>query len=882
MDKKLFHYGTPRHSGRYPWGSGENPYQRNRDILIRAEELKKKGMTEKDIALTLNMTTSELRNRKSLGKSEERAENVARAVRLKDKGYSNTEIGRLLGKNESTVRTYLDPVLQERADIAKTTANVLKENVSKKGYIDIGVGVERHIGVSRTKLKTALTMLEDEGYKIHYLKVPQVGSPGKYTSTMVLTAPGTTYSEFYKNRDKISLVNHYTEDGGRTYLGLDHPKQVDSNRILVRYKEDGGKDKDGLIELKRGVEDISLGASKYAQVRIGVDGTHYLKGMAMYSDDIPKGYDIVFNTDKSKDIPKKETFKPIKDDDDNPFGSIVRQKHYIDSNGEKQLSALNIVGYSTKDGSGEEGSWGAWSKNISSQVLSKQTPSLAKKQLDLSYNIRKDELAEINALTNSAIKKRLLIEFADGCDSDTVFLQAAALPRQQSHVILPLTNIKETEIYAPNYRNGEQVVLIRHPHGGIFEIPQLKVNNTNEEGKKLLGAAKDAVGIHPSVAQKLSGADFDGDTVLVIPNPPRIGVRVSSSLTDLKDFDPKTVYKGYDGMQKMTRTDYEMGVISNLITDMTIKGAKDSEIARAVKHSMVVIDAEKHGLDYKQSYIDNGIAQLKNKYQGGTRAGASTLISKAKSDKRVPLRKDTYKIDPQTGKKIWDYETDNLEYVNKKGKVVTRTTKSTKMAEVDDAFELSSGSVMENVYATYANNLKALANTARKESLKQTNLVYSKSANAAYSNEVKALKAKLNVALKNAPLERNAQIYANSIVSAKRKANPDMDGDDLKKIKVQALQEGRNRIGANKKKIEVTDKEWEAIQAGAISNNMLSQIINNMQSDQLKALATPRTVKVMTDSKIARAKAMLNSGYTQAEIADHLGVSVSTLNSSLK
>ena len=36
MKDILMHYGTPRHSGRYPWGSGENPYQRNGDFYESA------------------------------------------------------------------------------------------------------------------------------------------------------------------------------------------------------------------------------------------------------------------------------------------------------------------------------------------------------------------------------------------------------------------------------------------------------------------------------------------------------------------------------------------------------------------------------------------------------------------------------------------------------------------------------------------------------------------------------------------------------------------------------------------------------------------------------------------------------------------------------
>lgn len=865
----LMHYGTPRHSGRYPWGSGEDPYQRNKSFLGYVDDLHKQGLSEVEIARGLGMTTSQLRAKKSIAKSEKRQADAAMALRLKDKGYSNVAIGERMGINESSVRALLDPALQQRSEITNVTSKMLKENVEKKGYLDVGAGVENHLGISRTKLKTSIAMLEEEGYTVHYIPVEQLGT-GKKTTIMVLAKPGTTYSEVYKNKDKIKSITEYSEDGGRSYLGLEPIRNVSSKRIQIRYAEDGGIDKDGVIELRRGVDDISLGNSKYAQVRIGVDGTHYLKGMAMYSDDLPDGVDIIFNTNKHKGTPKEKVFKEMKDDPDNPFGATVRQRHYVDSKGKEQLSALNIVN--------EEGDWGNWSKSLSSQMLSKQSPSLAKKQLGIAFDAKKEEFDEIMSLTNPAIKKKLLDSFADDCDSSSVHLKAAALPRQGSHVILPFPDMKENEVYAPNYRDGETVVLIRYPHGGTFEIPQLIVNNKQASANRAIHNAKDAIGINSKVAERLSGADFDGDTVLVIPNKSG-AIKTSSPLKGLKDFDPKEAYPAYEGMPRMSsRTkQMKMGDVSNLITDMTIKGATEDEICRAVRHSMVVIDAEKHNLNYKQSYIDNGIAELKKKYQGSERAGASTLISKASSEVRVGIRKE--RIDPKTGAKVYEYTGET--YTGKGGKQILRTTKSTRMAETKDPHTLSSGTVMEEVYANHASKLKSLANLARKESLSIRPTPYSPSAKKAYESEVASLKAKLNIALMNAPLERQAQILANTIVNAKRDANPNMEAADIKKIKGQALAEARIRTGAKKQRIEITDKEWEAIQAGAISNNTLTQILNNTDLDRVKELATPRTSKAMTSSKIARAKSMLALGYSQSEIADALGVSVSTLVNSI-
>lgn len=906
MNNDLKHYGTPRHSGRYPWGSGEDPYQRNKSFLGYVGDLKKQGLSEIEIAKGLGLTTSQLREKRSIAKSEKRAADAATAFRLKEKGYSNVAIGERMGINESSVRSLLDPVLKENAKVAAVTSVILKEAVDKNKFIDVGTGVEQRLGITRTKLNTAVAMLEEEGYTVHQVNVQQVGT-GKYTTLKVLAPPGVTSLEAFKNRDNIKLVDNYSEDGGSSFK---HPndfpiRTIDSNRILVKYREDGGADKDGLIEVRRGVEDISLGNAKYAQVRVSVDGTHYMKGMAMYSDDIPKGKDVVYNISKPRGSNKDEVFKPLKDDPDNPFGASIRPKHYIDKDGKEQRSALNIVN--------EEGDWKTWSKNLSSQVLSKQTPALAKKQLELSLKMKQEEFEEIMSLTNPAVKKALLKPFSDEADSDAVHLKAAALPRQGNHVLLPIVSMKEDEIYAPNFRNGENVVLIRHPHGGIFEIPELKVNNRNQEAKRLIGGSEDAVGIHPKVAQQLSGADFDGDNVIVIPNKNK-DIRTSSPLKGLKSFDTKLSYPPYDGMitidggvydAKTGNVDYrggrprkqskqlKMGDVSNLITDMTIKGANQDEIARAVRHSMVVIDSEKHHLNYKQSYNDNNIKDLKIKYQGGPKRGASTIISKSSSEHRVPMRKEgqyitdpkTGKtkriyIDPKTGKKL--YTETGETYIDRKGRVLIRTIKSTRMAEIDNAFKLSSGTTMENIYATHANALKALANKSRLELIKLKPIEYSPSARVTYNKEVEVLRAKLRDAYRNKPLERQAQLLANKIIAAKRRSNPDMDPADLKKIKGQALEEARARFKAKKSEVSITDREWEAIQAGAVSNNTLLKILENTDLKKLKERATPRTSISMTPSKTLRARSMLSVGRTKAEVADALGVSISTLSEALK
>lgn len=874
MTDELYHYGIKRRSGRYPWGSGAKKSRNASDFLSTVDVLEKDGFNEKQIAEYFGLQTKQLRAYKSNAHNEVRAAKAAMALRLKDKGYSNSEIGRRMGINESSVRSLLDPAISMRKNASTNTAEMLEKEIASKKYIDVGGGVENQIGVSRNTLDNAVEQLRAKGYTYHYLKVEQLGT-GKFTSIKVLAAPDVTYKEVKDNQSKVTSPGFYSEDLGQTVVGIKPPSSISSKRILVNYGDQGGSDKDGVIELRRGVKDLDLGAARYAQVRVAVDGTHYLKGMAMYSDDIPKGYDVIFNTNKNSSTPKMDVFKKMKDDPENPFGATIRQKTYIGKDGKEHLSALNIVN--------EEGDWNTWKKTLSSQMLSKQSTALAKKQLKLAYDIKKEEFDEICSLKNPVIKKCLLDKFADNCDSSAVHLKAAGLPRQASKVILPFPEMKDSEIYAPSYRNGEKVVLIRYPHGGTFEIPELVVNNkSNKKAKGLIGNAQDAVGINPRVAERLSGADFDGDTVLVIPVG-KVKIKTSTPLKGLKNFDPKVAYPGYPGMPKPGEKGSgfdkqgKMGDISNLITDMTIKGAPADDIAAAVRHSMVVIDAEKHNLNWRQSYLDNGIANLKAKYQGASNAGASTLISRAKGDKRVPKRKDGYKVDPETGRKIF---TETGETYEKNGKQVVRLQKSSKMYETEDAYSLSSGTAMENTYADHANKLKALANSARKTSLTTKPIPYSPEAKAKYRQEVDSLNAKLNIALKNRPLERKAQLLANERVKLVRQNNPDMDKDDIKKLKNQALTQARLQTGASKKArlVDITDREWEAIQSGAISTNKLSQIIQNSDLDILKQRSMPRESRGISDAKRARAKMLESNGYTLAEIADSLGVSTSTIS----
>lgn len=916
-DSYVEHYGTPwdgvLNSGRYIYGSGENPYQRSLSFKGMVNQLREKGMSNTEIAKAMGMSTTQFRAMTSITKDEIHKHQINEIQKLKKKGYSDAAIADKLGlSGESQVRSLMKQSEAGRVDKTKEIADILKKQVDDKKYLDIGSGTENRLGISQDKLKVAVAMLEEQGYKKQNIYVNNSSNSNNKTTVKVLTKDDVTMKELYENRDLVQPVNGvYTEDSGRTIRNIEPPVSIDSNRVKIRYNEEGGVKKDGVIELRRGVDDLNLHDAHYAQVRIAVDGTHYLKGMAMYGEDseFPKGVDIIFNTNKHVGTDKMDVLKEMKKDKDgniavdNPFGATIKneenlvraQQHYTGKDGKQHLSALNIVN--------EEGDWGHWKKTIASQMLSKQPVNTAKKQLQIASDRSRLELQEIMALDNPVVKKKLLDSFAKNADAAAVELKGAKFPRQASQVILPINSLKPTEIFAPNYKDGEQVVCVRYPYGGKFEMPVLTVNNRNKEGRSLISTkAVDAVGINYKVAEQLSGADFDGDTVLVIPTKGQ-NIKTSKPIQELIDFEPKESYKAYEGMPKVSvKTGFnkqkQMGMVSNLITDMTIKGADMSEITRAVKHSMVVIDAEKHNLNWRQSEKDFGIDELKKKYQTKTNpdtgktssGGASTLISRAKGEKRVNERKDYTKIDPRTGELIYQETGRTYEKVKttvdpvtgKKtytptGKIMRYQTVTTQLADAKDAFSLSSGSPIEKVYAEYSNEMKAQANEARKALVAIKTPTRDPEARIKYAKEVSSLEAKLNIAKSNSPLERQAQLITSKVVEMAKKDNPDITKDDLKKIRGQAIKGARHRTGADKHQVEITPSEWEAIQNNAISASELDSILDNADMDAIRKLATPRENKQITNAKIARIKALSSREYTNEEIAEDLGISVSTV-----
>lgn len=939
---ELMHRGTPHdgsipHSGRYAYGSGENPYQREDTFLTAYRKAKAEGKTDKEFYESRQMKASEFRARLSNERAAEKTWYISRVRAMHREGWSNRAIAKeLFGdySKESTVRGYLKKDAKQAARRNTNVADFLEKEIKNKKYIDVGKEVNRELSantslgnVSETRLKAALQQLQDRGYEIIKLKVPQLTNPDGQKTTMVVAAvPGTTAKDLWQDLTKIkTATEHYTIDNGETITTIQRPSNLDSSRIYVRYAEDGGTDRDGTIELRRGVNDLSLGKSLYAQVRIAVDGTHYMKGMAHYSDDVPKGYDVVYNTNKKKGTPvmsdnpdDKQVLKTLKSDPDNPFGALIsRQMEYTDKNGEKKLSPINILR--------EDGDWENYSKTLSSQFLSKQSKDLIKTQLNLTYNENKEEFEKLKRLNNPAVKQKLMQTFAEQCDSAAEDLKATALPRQASKVLLPLPSLKENEIYAPTYNDGEHVVLIRYPHAGTFEIPELIVNNKNKDGERnITKNAVDAVGIHPSAAAQLSGADFDGDHVIVIPVNSKTKIDTSKPLAGLKNFDTKE-YQWDD--KKTTRefnkktgkyedvTHYyrdgkefkpiderykqiQMGIVSNLITDMTLQRAPEDEIERAVKHSMVIIDSEKHKLNYQASAKENQISELHKKYQGKAQGGAYTLISKAGKEVDVPAERRSNRPDPDTGKWIYTQTGEHKKGVvgidETTGKKIygelpeLKTQKKTLMSLTDDAYTLSSGNPKEELYADYANKMKAMANEARKEAYSIKPVPVSATAKQVYSEEVKSLEAKLNVARLNSPKEREAQRIANQVAKAKIAADPSLDKEHKQRVRQQELTKARALVGANKKDVMVTitPKEWEAIQAGAISTNKLKQILDNTDMDKVRQYATPSDKSAISEATIRQIEARLGTGrYTIAEIAESAGVSpatVSKINKELK
>ena len=939
----LKHYGVKRKSGRYPWDPSLH-LPKNYKFIEDRDEMKKRGLSDNEIAKQMGLSTTVYRSKVTIAKEELKQYNMQRISKLQSEGMIIDDIAKTIGTTGQTVRNYLDeiknPNKSARAQRVQTeaVAQTLEDAVKRSKYIDVGKGVEIQMGISKEKLKSGLNALVESGeYEVHNLRIAQVTDKNNSTPVKVLTKKGVERSEIYKNMDKVRPVEEFAINGdARMFQQMERPKSIGWDRVHIRYAipegqkghgtNDDGAMMDGAMFLRPGVKDLNLGKASYAQVRIAVGDTHYLKGMALYGTEemfkgIPKGTDIIFNTNKTANKTPQEVLKELKKnpeggapiDGPNPFGATVkRQNTLVDAKGNPvykpgvkdrfgnkvpQIGSVNIVN--------EEGDWGSWSKALSAQFLSKQPTTVVHERLKATMKQVQDEYESIQKVTNPVIKKQLMESFASDLESKQVHMKAAAPKGFQGHVILPVPDMKENEVYAPNYKNGEKVVLIRYPHGGRFEIPELTVNNNSVARKMISKDSPDAIGIHPKVASKMSGADFDGDTAYVIPNN-KGKFKSRDSLKELKNFDPN-MYADKPGTFTPITKRYQqtlMGVVSNLITDMTLQGAPSNEIARAVKHSMVVIDAEKHKLNYKRSAEENGIDALMKRYM--------THVDKVKygdlerynpKTRRVDkvIDPDKLKKDLTPGKEytsastiisrhkqsvITDgYQVEVPDPKSKSGgtKMVWRNKKETYLVNmVKDAnvFLGPNATKTEHHYADYINELKAFKNKVDSEMSGIKMPARDPKAAKIYAEEVLSMKDKVNQVKINRIKERQAQRMAevsSKAEIARRSEDEVLKKDEISRIKQQALNKARSMVGAERTPVTITDDEWDAVQSNAVSGTLLKELVSFMDDSQLKSLATPRANKQMTDARKSKAKALLANGYTIAQVAEALGVSSSTI-----
>jgi hypothetical protein len=871
----LYHVGVGHlqggHSGRYPWGSGDRSaidsaykFKENLDAL------KKSGLSNTEIYKKLGFDT-----RPELEAKIAHVNGVIKSDQITHYNYlaeanptwSNTRISQEIGVSEGTGRNLRDATTKgltttNKASMRENTKKEIEGLINEGHFLDLGPGTEAYLGINKSTLKLAKQQLLASGeYYEHKIWIPQVTNPSKYTTQMIFTKePDIEVVRKALHEGAITSPGVHSDNGGESFRTL-KIEPVAWNRIKTIHAEEGGLDRDGTLLIRRGVKDLDLGDSHYAQVRIQLGDTHYAKGMAVYGDDsmFPKGTDILFHTNKSVGTPREDVYKKLKDNPKNPFESSISD----------QKGALNIVS--------QEGDWDSWKPSLATQFLAKQNPTFIKDRLKATQKDLDDTLADINSITYAPLKKYLLDTYAgtDGnpgkIEKQEWQLRAKAVPGTKSHVLVAFPEMNPKEVYAPNYPDGTKLVLLRYPHGGIFELPEVTVNNKLASAKKTLGNSVDAIGIHPRVAEKLSGADFDGDTVMAIPNN-NGAVKTSKSLTGLVNFSPNQ-YEIRDKSEWPTKDStgktvvgprhiserymqIQMGVVSNLVTDMTVKGATPDELARAVRHSMVIIDSYKHHLDYRASAADNRVKDLQKKYQSFTDengtyhgAAASTLLSRAKQ-------------------KIRDDETGNRS-----------TTKL--LVDLPDAHVLSSGTVQESLYADHINYLKSTLPKVKKEAASISMPKTNNEAKKNYAPEVASLNAKLKEIQSNAPKERTSQRNANAAYYKYLAENNDVSKDRKKKIRSELVNAQREMTGAQRLVINITENEYAAMKAGAIPATTARQLLDKANLTTILKYESNATTKKGSTTKAVttktKANRLLNNGATLAETASALGMSVERL-----
>lgn len=88
MSNELYHYGTPKHSGRYPWGSGENPFHHGGSA---PGWFKRKKKNDKDKSATKSDDSIKKNNKKLLDESISRIEDGLST----DKKVKNVKVKRV-------------------------------------------------------------------------------------------------------------------------------------------------------------------------------------------------------------------------------------------------------------------------------------------------------------------------------------------------------------------------------------------------------------------------------------------------------------------------------------------------------------------------------------------------------------------------------------------------------------------------------------------------------------------------------------------------------------------------------------------------------------------------------------------------------------------
>lgn len=878
----ILHYGRGHQSGgksgRYPWGSGDSRIH----FTEAVNTLKESGITDKtQQAKALGISRNELQAHLSGERNAIKEEITRRGHELVGTGLSVNQSAKELGVPEASLRLYLSDTAPSthaaRIERAKQVTDMYRKALAEQsGYIDVGAGTEHQIGITKYQKDMALESLKSEGYSVHKVRLRNLTNPDKPITTQVLTKNPDLYDVQGKHALDVQLPNYQYE--GVKLTGIKKPVDVPWSEVKISYGKNGENDKDGTILVRRGLPEADMGGAHYAQVRISVGGTHYMKGMAMYGDDadfkgLPSSTKFIFHTNKPSSKAPQDVLKKQKDNPLNPFESSIR----------RQKGVFNIVN--------QEGDWAEYRTTLASQFLSKQSVSYVKERLADTFKRDKTDYNDIMSVTNPVIKKKLLADLVgDPADTtkrgsiDTKQFHMRAVGEAGTRYKTLISNpwLKINEVYAPDYENGDHLVLVRYPHGGTFELPDLVVNNKASKSKKLLGNAIDGIGIHPETAKKLSGADFDGDTVIAIPNN-HGKIKYRKSLPGLKEFDPNdyeltskadlpyegtrknrytgadekvTIYPGKHITPRYKQT--EMGNVSNLITDMTIKGATDTELARAVKYSMVVIDSEKHHLDYGAAKSAYAINALQKKYMtkinpdtGRKSVGANTLISVAKHES---------------------------EKGEGKGSLVSKLASEGKLSKIN------SGSPVEKVYQTYIENLQSIKNEGQKAISTIDIPKRDPKATKLYSKEVISLNSKIKSIASQAPLERKAQVEANSAFKEYIESNPTISSDRKKSLKSEMLNNARlsNGIDPYDKKVHISEPEWDAIQANAISKTSLEKLLSKADMDELRGYATPKTKLTVPPAKLASIKRMMaDDRYTLAEIAQSTGISANTIKSAL-